>query len=643
MPMKLFDEIPRERPATPLLDSFDHPAALRAMNAKQLAQLADELRAYLLYSVGVTGGHFGAGLGVVELSVALHHAFHTPKDRLVWDVGHQAYPHKILTGRRDAMLSIRQHGGLAAFPRRAESEYDTFGVGHSSTSISAALGMALAAQAQNDPRKVCAIIGDGALTAGMAFEALAHAGHVNANMLVILNDNEMSISENVGGIATYLARVLSSKPYLKMREEGKKVLSHLPGALELAKRTEEHMKGMVSPATLFEEMGFHYVGPIDGHDLEALTQTLRNLRDQKGPQFLHIKTVKGKGFLPAEADQIGYHAITKLEKTTTTVSAPLVKQATAPKSAAKKKYCNVFGDWLCDMAAADSRLMGITPAMGEGSDLIRFSQTYPERYFDVAIAEQHAVTLAAGMACEGMKPVVAIYSTFLQRGYDQLIHDVAVQELDVTFAIDRAGLVGEDGPTHHGSMDLSFLRCVPGMVILAPSDEAECRAMLSAAYHHPGPAAVRYPRGTGPGAVIPEHLEPLTIGEAQVRRESTSDGVRIALLAFGSVNSAAAEVAEKLNATHINMRSVKPLDRDAVLHAADEHELLVTLEENVIAGGAGSAVNELLNAEGVQVEVLNLGLPDAFVEHGTPAELLRDCGLDAAGIEAAIRSRLPSP
>jgi 1-deoxy-D-xylulose-5-phosphate synthase len=639
--MKLFDEIPRERPATPLLDSFDHPAALRAMNAKQLAQLADELRAYLLYSVGVTGGHFGAGLGVVELSVALHHAFHTPKDRLVWDVGHQAYPHKILTGRRDAMLSIRQHGGLAAFPRRAESEYDTFGVGHSSTSISAALGMALAAQAQNDPRKVCAIIGDGALTAGMAFEALAHAGHVNANMLVILNDNEMSISENVGGIATYLARVLSSKPYLKMREEGKKVLSHLPGALELAKRTEEHMKGMVSPATLFEEMGFHYVGPIDGHDLEALTQTLRNLRDQKGPQFLHIKTVKGKGFLPAEADQIGYHAITKLEKTTTTISAPLVKQAAAPKSAAKKKYCNVFGDWLCDMAAADSRLMGITPAMGEGSDLIRFSQTYPERYFDVAIAEQHAVTLAAGMACEGMKPVVAIYSTFLQRGYDQLIHDVAVQDLDVTFAIDRAGLVGEDGPTHHGSMDLSFLRCVPGMVILAPADEAECRAMLSAAYHHSGPAAVRYPRGTGTGVPIPEHLEPLTIGDAQVRRESTSDGVRIALLAFGSVNSAAAEVAEKLNATHINMRSVKPLDRDAVLHAADEHELLVTLEENVIAGGAGSAVNELLNAEGVQVEVLNLGLPDAFVEHGTPAELLRDCGLDAEGIERAIRARLP--
>ncbi|MDR5874135.1 1-deoxy-D-xylulose-5-phosphate synthase [Halomonas sp. CUBES01] len=638
MPMKLFDEIPRERPATPLLDSFDHPAALRAMNARQLAQLADELRAYLLYSVGVSGGHFGAGLGVVELSVALHHAFHTPDDRLVWDVGHQAYPHKILTGRRDAMLSIRQHGGLAAFPRRAESGYDTFGVGHSSTSISAALGMALAARAQGENRRVCAIIGDGALSAGMAFEALAHAGHVDANMLVILNDNEMSISENVGGMATYLARVLSSKPYLKMREEGKKVLSHLPGALELARRTEEHMKGMVSPATLFEEMGFHYVGPIDGHDLETLTETLENLRDLDGPQFLHIKTVKGKGFLPAEADQIGYHAITKLEKPSAGTDAgkkPIVK--TAPK----KKYCNVFGDWLCDMAAADDRLMGITPAMREGSDLIRFSREYPERYFDVAIAEQHAVTLAAGMACESMKPVVAIYSTFLQRGYDQLIHDVAVQHLDVTFAIDRAGLVGEDGPTHHGSMDLSFLRCVPGMVILAPADEAECRAMLSAAYHHPGPAAVRYPRGTGPGVAIPEHLDALPIGQAEVRRKATGEGASIALLAFGSVNSAAAEVADRLDATHINMRSIKPLDRDAILHAADEHELLVTLEENVIAGGAGSAVNELLHVEGVQVEVLNLGLPDAFVEHGTPAELLHDCGLDADGIERAIRARLP--
>lgn len=644
MPMKLFDEIPRERPATPLLDTFDHPAALRAMTPAQLSRLADELRAYLLYSVGVSGGHFGAGLGVVELSVALHHVFHTPHDRLVWDVGHQAYPHKILTGRREAMLGIRQHGGLAAFPRRAESGYDTFGVGHSSTSISAALGMALAARAKGEDRKVCAIIGDGALTAGMAFEALAHAGHVNANLLVILNDNEMSISENVGGMATYLARMLSSTPYLKMREESKKVLSHLPGALSLAKRTEEHMKGMVSPATLFEEMGFNYVGPVDGHDLETLTRTLDTLSRADGPQFLHIKTCKGKGFLPAEADPIGYHAITKLEKPGASASAAAKPAPPAPK---KRKYCAVFGEWLCDMAATDPRLIGITPAMREGSDLVRFSKEYPERYFDVAIAEQHAVTLAAGMACEAAKPVVAIYSTFLQRGYDQLIHDVAVQSLDVTFAIDRAGLVGEDGPTHHGSMDLSYLRCVPGMVILAPSNEAECRAMLSAAYHHPGPAAVRYPRGTGPGVAVPDHLEPIAIGRAERCREShvgmnddTSSGPRIALLAFGSMNGPAAVVAEALDATHLNMRSIKPLDRDAVLHAADEHELLVTLEENVIAGGAGSAVGELLAGEGVQVEMLHLGLPDIFVEHGTPAELLADCGLDAAGIERAIRRRL---
>lgn len=634
--MKLFDDIPVERPATPLLDTLDTPAALRAMSTVQLAQVADELRAYLLYSVGVSGGHFGAGLGVVELTVALHQALETPHDRLVWDVGHQAYPHKILTGRREAMPNIRHHGGLAAFPRRAESEYDTFGVGHSSTSISAALGMALAARTRGEQRRVCAVIGDGALTAGMAFEALAHAGHVDANLLVVLNDNEMSISENVGGMASYLARILTSKPYTTMRESGKKVLSHLPGALELARRTEEHMKGMVSPATLFEEMGFNYIGPIDGHDLPLLVQTLRNMRDLEGPQFLHAKTCKGKGFLPAEADPIGYHAITKLEKNG---APPPLKPATpAPP---KKKYCNVFGDWLCDMAAADERLIGITPAMREGSDLVRFSQQYPERYFDVAIAEQHAVTLAAGMACEAMKPVVAIYSTFLQRGYDQLIHDVAVQDLDVTFAIDRAGLVGEDGPTHHGSLDLSYLRCVPGMVVLAPADEAECRAMLSAAYHHPGPAAVRYPRGAGPGVEIPAHLEPAPIGRAQVRRESGAEaGRRVALLAFGSLNTPAAEVAERLDASHLNMRSVKPLDRDAVLAAAADHDLLVTLEENVVAGGAGSAVNELLAVEGVRVAVLNLGLPDAFVEHGKPAELLAECGLDADGIEAAIRRRL---
>ncbi|MDN3522952.1 1-deoxy-D-xylulose-5-phosphate synthase [Halomonas ramblicola] len=644
--MKLFDDIPVERPATPLLDTLDTPAALRAMSTSQLLQVADELRAYLLYSVGVSGGHFGAGLGVVELTVALHQALETPHDRLVWDVGHQAYPHKILTGRREAMPGIRHYGGLAAFPRRAESEYDTFGVGHSSTSLSAALGMALAARMRGEKRRVCAVIGDGALTAGMAFEALAHAGHVDANLLVVLNDNEMSISENVGGIASYLARILTSKPYTTMREGGKKVLSHLPGALELARRTEEHMKGMVSPATLFEEMGFNYIGPIDGHDLPLLLQTLRNMRDLEGPQFLHVKTCKGKGFLPAEADPIGYHAITKLEKND---EAPLAPVAPAPVAKKKndqlrpkpRKYCNVFGDWLCDMAAVDERLVGITPAMREGSDLVRFSQEYPERYYDVAIAEQHALTLAAGLACEAMKPVVAIYSTFLQRGYDQLIHDVAVQELDVTFAIDRAGLVGEDGPTHHGALDLAYLRCVPGMVVLAPADEAECRAMLSAAYHHPGPAAVRYPRGTGPGVEIPDHLEPIAIGQAEARRQGgTEAGRRVALLAFGSLNGPAGEVAERLDATHLNMRSVKPLDRKAILAAAADHDLLVTLEENVVAGGAGGAVDELLAAEGVAVRVLNLGLPDAFVEHGKPAELLTECGLDADGIEASIRARL---
>ena len=636
--MKLFDDIPVERPATPLLDTLEAPAALRAMNAGQLAQVADELRAYLLYSVGVSGGHFGAGLGVVELTVALHQALETPHDRLVWDVGHQAYPHKILTGRREAMTGIRQYGGLAAFPRRAESEFDTFGVGHSSTSISAALGMALAARTRGESRRVCAVIGDGALTAGMAFEALAHAGHVDANLLVVLNDNEMSISENVGGMASYLARILTSKPYTSMREGGKRVLSHLPGALELARRTEEHMKGMISPATLFEELGFNYIGPIDGHDLPLLVDTLRNMRDLEGPQFLHVKTRKGKGFLPAEADPIGYHAITKLEKSEPGKGGetPPPFRPGGPASNPRQKYCRVFGDWMCDMAAADERLIGITPAMREGSDLVRFSKEYPERYFDVAIAEQHAVTLAAGMACEAMKPVVAIYSTFLQRGYDQLIHDVAVQELDVTFAIDRAGLVGEDGPTHHGSLDLSFLRCIPGLVVLAPADEAECRAMLSAAYQHSGPAAVRYPRGTGPGVAIPHHLEPLEIGRAEWRRRGEA---RVALLAFGSLNGPAAEVAERLDATHLNMRSIKPLDHDAVMAAADEHDLLVTLEENVVAGGAGSAVNELLMAEGARVEVLNLGLPDAFVEHGKPAELLAECGLDADGIEASIRAR----
>ncbi|MCM2129488.1 1-deoxy-D-xylulose-5-phosphate synthase [Larsenimonas rhizosphaerae] len=630
--MKQFDTIPTERPTTPLLDRIDTPEALRQFSESQLRQLADELRLFLLYTVGLTGGHFGAGLGVVELTTALHYVFNTPHDRLVWDVGHQAYPHKILTGRRDAMATIRQLGGLAAFPKRDESEFDTFGVGHSSTSISAALGMALAARGQTPPRRVCAVIGDGALTAGMAFEALAHAGHVNADMLVVLNDNEMSISENVGGIATYLSSILSSAPYLSVREGGKRVLSHLPGALDIARRTEEHVKGMVSPATLFEEMGFNYTGPIDGHDLPRLVKTLAMLKDRKGPQFLHIVTRKGRGFLPGEEDPIGYHAITKLEKEPVS---PAATQAAAPAAARPRKYCNVFGEWLCDMAAADKRLMGITPAMREGSDLVQFSKDYPERYFDVAIAEQHAVTLAAGMACEGAKPVVAIYSTFLQRGYDQLIHDVVVQGLDVTFAIDRAGLVGEDGATHHGTLDLSFLRCIPDLVILVPSDEAQCRQMLTTAYEYNGPAAVRYPRGTGPGTPLSEALDTIEIGRALTVRE----GSEIALLAFGSLTVPAAIVAERLNATLIDMRFVKPLDREAILAAAASHSLLVTLEENVVAGGAGAGVGELLAEENVQVPLLHLGIPDRFIDHGKPAELLKECGLDVDGIEAAIRHR----
>ncbi|ARS52679.1 1-deoxy-D-xylulose-5-phosphate synthase [Kushneria konosiri] len=630
--MKLFDDIPTKRPATPLLDRIEAPSDLRSLDEQQLLRLADELRAYLLYSVGCTGGHFGAGLGVIELTIALHQQYNTPHDRLVWDVGHQTYPHKILTGRREAMGSMRRYQGLAAFPRREESPYDTFGVGHSSTSISAALGMALAARTRGDNRRVCAVIGDGALTAGMAFEALAHAGHVDANMLVVLNDNEMSISENVGGMATYLARILNSGPYVAAREGGKRVLSHLPGALDIARRTEEHVKGMLTPATLFEEMGFNYVGPIDGHDLPLLIRTLRDLKNRKGPQFLHIVTRKGKGFEPAEGDPIGYHAITKLEKEK--VEAPPVP---APK---KFKFCNVFGQWLCDSASLDPRLVGITPAMREGSDMIRFSREYPDRYYDVAIAEQHAVTLAAGMACEDVKPVVAIYSTFLQRGYDQLIHDVAVQGLDVTFAIDRAGLVGEDGATHHGTMDLSYLRCVPGMVIMAPSDERECYRMLTTAYQYEGPAAVRYPRGTGPGTAFEPGLEPLEIGRADLRREGQKGDQGVALLVFGSLLTQALEVAERLDATVYDMRFVKPMDSEAVLAAADAHGLIVTIEENVIAGGAGSGVGELLAASDVRTSLLHLGIPDHFIEHGTPGELLAECGLDAEGIEASIRRRL---
>ncbi|MCV6110098.1 1-deoxy-D-xylulose-5-phosphate synthase [Pseudomonas aeruginosa] len=622
---KTLHEIPRERPATPLLDRASSPAELRRLGEADLETLADELRQYLLYTVGQTGGHFGAGLGVVELTIALHYVFDTPDDRLVWDVGHQAYPHKILTERRELMGTLRQKNGLAAFPRRAESEYDTFGVGHSSTSISAALGMAIAARLQGKERKSVAVIGDGALTAGMAFEALNHASEVDADMLVILNDNDMSISHNVGGLSNYLAKILSSRTYSSMREGSKKVLSRLPGAWEIARRTEEYAKGMLVPGTLFEELGWNYIGPIDGHDLPTLVATLRNMRDMKGPQFLHVVTKKGKGFAPAELDPIGYHAITKLE-------AP----GSAPKKTGGPKYSSVFSQWLCDMAAQDARLLGITPAMKEGSDLVAFSERYPERYFDVAIAEQHAVTLAAGMACEGMKPVVAIYSTFLQRAYDQLIHDVAVQHLDVLFAIDRAGLVGEDGPTHAGSFDISYLRCIPGMLVMTPSDEDELRKLLTTGYLFDGPAAVRYPRGSGPNHPIDPDLQPVEIGKGVVRRR----GGRVALLVFGVQLAEAMKVAESLDATVVDMRFVKPLDEALVRELAGSHELLVTIEENAVMGGAGSAVGEFLASEGLEVPLLQLGLPDYYVEHAKPSEMLAECGLDAAGIEKAVRQRL---
>ena len=624
---KTFHEIPRVRPATPVLDRAATPERLRRLGEAELEELADELRQDLLYSVGRTGGHFGAGLGVIELTIALHYVYDTPKDRLVWDVGHQAYPHKILTGRRERMESLRQKDGLAAFPRRSESEYDTFGVGHSSTSISAALGMAIAARMQGEKRKSIAVIGDGALTAGMAFEALNHAPEVGADMLVVLNDNDMSISRNVGGLSNYLAKILSSRTYSSMREGSKKVLSRLPGAWEIARRTEEYAKGMLVPGTLFEELGWNYIGPIDGHDLPTLIATLRNMRDLSGPQFLHVVTKKGKGFAPAEVDPITWHAISKLE--------PAGSPA-APKKASGPKYSNVFGQWLCDMAAADSRLLGITPAMKEGSDLVDFSERYPDRYFDVAIAEQHAVTLAAGMACEGAKPVVAIYSTFLQRAYDQLIHDVAVQNLDVLFAIDRAGLVGEDGPTHAGSFDLSYLRCIPGMLVMTPSDENEMRRMLTTGYHFDGPAAVRYPRGTGPNAHLEPGLAPLEIGKGVVRRE----GRKVALLVFGVQLPEAMLVGQALDATVVDMRFVKPLDEALIRRMAESHELLVTIEENSIMGGAGSAVGEFLAAQNLQQPILHLGLPDYYVEHAKPSEMLKECGLDAAGIEASIRARL---
>ncbi len=609
-----------------LLEKVSNPHDLRALERKKLPELARELRDYLIRSVASTGGHLSSNLGTVELTVALHYVFNTPNDRLVWDVGHQTYAHKILTGRRERMSTLRQYGGVAGFPRRSESEYDTFGTAHSSTSISAALGMAVAARMKGEDRRVVAIIGDGAMTAGMAFEALNNAGAMDANLLVVLNDNDMSISENVGALNNYLAKLMSGRFYAAAWKTSEKVLGVVPPMLELAKRAEEHVKGMVTPGTLFEEFGFNYIGPIDGHNLDVLVSTLSNLKKLEGPQFLHIVTRKGKGYEPAEKDPILYHGVTKFD----------LDAGITPKSGAKPTYTQIFGDLLCDIAALDSRLVGITPAMREGSGLVRFSQEYPDRYFDVGIAEQHALTFAAGLACEGLKPVVAIYSTFLQRAYDQLIHDICIQNLPVLFGIDRAGLVGADGPTHAGSFDLSYLRCLPNMVVMAPSDENECRQMLFTGFQINGPAAVRYPRGIGPGATVQKELTALPIGKGEVRRR----GRKVAILSFGALLKPCLDAAEKIDATVADMRFVKPLDEEMVRELATSHDWLVTVEENTILGGAGSAVLETIVKQGIEKKVLQLGLPDRFVDHGDPGRLLRECGLDAEGIRASVAAKL---
>ena len=614
-------------PKYPLLFTLDSPDDLRALEIGQLPQVAGELREFLIESVSQTGGHLAASLGTIELTTALHYVFNTPEDRIVWDVGHQAYAHKILTGRRDAMATLRKKGGLAGFPKREESKYDTFGVGHSSTSVGAALGMAVAAAQQGIKRNVVAVIGDGALSAGMAFEALNNAGDMDANLLVILNDNDMSISNNVGGMSNHLAKILSSKVYSGMRSTSKSFLSRVGPLWRLARRTEEHVKGMVMPSTLFEELGFNYIGPMDGHDTRTLVRTLNNMKQLQGPQFLHIITTKGKGFEPAEHDPCSYHGVGPFNPETGKVD---------PKPG-KKTYTQVFSDWLCDTAAVRPELMAITPAMREGSGLVKFSEQFPSRYFDVGIAEQHAVTFAAGLATEGLHPVVAIYSTFLQRAYDQAIHDVCLQNLPVTFAIDRAGLVGEDGPTHTGSFDLSYLRCIPNITLMAPADEMECRLMLNTAFAINGPAAVRYPRGHGPGVEVVNSTEILQVGLAQVRRT----GNKIAILAFGTMVAPAELAGEALNATVVNMRFVKPLDEAIIEKLAKDHHMLVTVEENVVAGGAGSAVNEYLVRAGIELPVLNLGLQDEFPAQGSRSELLTDCGLDAEGIQRTIRRSIP--
>ena len=617
---------------TSLLNTINSPEDLRQLERKALPQLADELRQFLIESVSQTGGHLSSNLGTVELTVALHYVFNTPHDKLVWDVGHQTYSHKILTGRRGAMKTLRMAGGISGFPKRDESPYDAFGTAHSSTSISAALGMAVAAHLEGTDRRAVAIIGDGAMSGGMAFEALNNAGVLDANLLVVLNDNDMSISSPVGALNNYLAKLMSGRFYSAVRRNSEKMLKVMPPVLEFAKRAEEHVKGMVTPGTLFEEFGFNYIGPIDGHDLDTLVTTLSNIRQLEGPQFLHVVTQKGKGYAHAEEDCLLYHGVGKFDPAQGIVAKPATTQP------AKPSYTQIFGTWLCDMAEQDARLVGVTPAMCEGSGMVEFSTKFPERYFDVGIAEQHALTFAAGLACDGLKPVVAIYSTFLQRAYDQLIHDIAIQNLPVVLAIDRAGLVGADGATHAGSFDLSFLRCIPNLTVMTPSDENECRQMLFTAFQMDTPSAVRYPRGAGPGVTPDKLMRKLAIGRGEVIRA----GKKIAILAFGSMLAPARVAAEQLNGTVANMRFVKPLDEALVLRLAQEHDLLVTVEENTIQGGAGSAVAECLLRQGVAVPVLQLGLPDVFLEQGEPAKMLAACGLDGAGIVVAILHRMPA-
>lgn len=628
--MKIFQSIPTENPISEILKDIETPCDIRKLTPSQIPQLADELREFLLYSVGRTGGHFGAGLGVIELTLALHYKFDTPYDRIVWDVGHQTYPHKIITGRREAMESMRQNNGLAPFPVRSESDYDTFGVGHSSTSISAALGMITAAEKKNEKRHVTAVIGDGALTAGMAYEALAHAGSIDKNLLVILNDNQMSISENIGGLRNYLTRIWASKTYNRIRESGKSVLTYLPGAKEFARKAEIHAKGMVAPGSLFEELGFEYFGPVDGHDSKNLINILENLKNINGPKFLHVITTKGKGFAQAEDDPVGFHAINKIK--TEDLPANDKKKSTLPS------YSKIFGEWLSFKAANDENLVAITPAMGEGSGMNDFSKEYPDRYYDVAIAEQHSVTFAAGLACEGLKPVVAIYSTFLQRAYDQLIHDVALQNLDVLFAIDRAGLVGLDGATHQGAFDLSFIRCIPNMVIMAPSDEAMAWKMFNSGYEYPGPVAIRYPRGIGTGISFEKTEDTIEIGKSKT--VLTSDNREVIILFFGNLFDSAIQAGKEMNARVVDMRFIKPIDEELIQEISDDYKLIVTIEDNVVAGGAGSAVNEMLLKINTNSKILNIGLPDEFIEHGDQEQQKVINGLDGEGITKSIREKL---